>query len=64
MNAKEDIVVILKMFDYNTFLDFVIRGEVRGKDLLALSNSCKKFNDYCNRSFEFRDKDSNVIEVR
>jgi alpha-tubulin suppressor-like RCC1 family protein len=59
----EQMLPILAKFDYNTFLNFIIRGEIKGKDLLNLCNSSKKFNDYCNRDFEVKDKDGKVIRV-
>jgi alpha-tubulin suppressor-like RCC1 family protein len=65
---KEDsdtvkLLPVLERFDYNTFLNFILRGEIKGKDLLNLCNSSKKFNDYCNKDFDREDKDGNIVKV-
>jgi alpha-tubulin suppressor-like RCC1 family protein len=59
----EEMLPILEKFDYNTFLNFVIKGDIKGRDLLALCDSSKKFNDFCNRNFNREDKDGNVVKV-
>jgi len=44
--------VNFESFDYNTFLNFIINGNIKGKDLIAICNSSKKLNDYCNNIFQ------------
>jgi hypothetical protein len=50
-------------FDYNTFLNFVIRGDIKGKDLLALCNVSKTFQEYSNRGFKIQNNDGTVIRI-
>jgi alpha-tubulin suppressor-like RCC1 family protein len=58
-----DVLPILEQFDYNTFLSFILAGDIKGKDLLALCNTSKKFQNYCNQGFEVENKDGDVIRI-
>jgi alpha-tubulin suppressor-like RCC1 family protein len=60
----KQMLPILEKFDYNTFLRFIITGDIKGKDLLAVCNTSKKFNNYCNKDFEVRDFQGKIIEVK
>jgi hypothetical protein len=50
--SNRQIRELLNLVDYNTFLTMVTAGQIRGKHLIALCNSSKKLNGYCNRSFQ------------
>jgi hypothetical protein len=47
-----DFSGFLNQLDYNTFVDFIQYGNIKGKDLINLCNSSKKLNEYCSRSFQ------------
>ena len=42
----------LEGLDYTTFVNVIMSGKIRGRDLLSLCTTSKKLNDYCNRSFQ------------
>src|SRR5579885_1331493 len=46
----------LESLDYVTFLTFVRKGKIEGKDLIRLCNTSRKLNEYCNRSFQIKNK--------
>jgi len=43
---------LLNSLDYNTFLTFILTGNIKGKHLITLCNTSRKLNEYCNRSFQ------------
>jgi len=42
----------IESFDYNTFINFIMKGKIRGKDLISLCNTSRKLNNYCNQGFQ------------
>ena len=52
----ETISMNLENFDHQSFINFILRGNIKGKDLIALCNTSRKLNDYCNRSFQPLDR--------
>ena len=46
--------------DYNTFITIVMSGKIRGPKLLALCNSSRKLNEYCNKGLQVRNIEGNV----
>jgi hypothetical protein len=42
----------MEMLDYNTFVNVILYGDIKGKDLINLCSSSRKLNEYCNRSFQ------------
>jgi hypothetical protein len=54
---------ILEKFDYNIFIDLIIRGDIKGRDLLTLCKVCKKFREFCHRGFEIKNKNGEVIRI-
>jgi len=46
----EEIKRFLNSLDYNTFITFILLGQIRGAHLIALCNSSRKLTEYCNRS--------------
>jgi alpha-tubulin suppressor-like RCC1 family protein len=52
----------MERLDFNTFLSMVIIGEIRGTDLIALCDSCKKLKDFSERTFELEDGSGKIIE--
>ena len=49
---NERLAQLLNSLDYNTFLTFILTGNIRGKKLITLCSSSKKLNEYCNRGFQ------------
>jgi alpha-tubulin suppressor-like RCC1 family protein len=49
--------------DYLTFITVVLRGRIRGNDLFRLCNSSKKFNEYCNRSFQSINNKGEALKI-
>jgi hypothetical protein len=50
-----------ELLDYNSFLNIVKRGKITGRDLLALCQTSKKLNEYCNRSFQVTDSKGDKV---
>jgi alpha-tubulin suppressor-like RCC1 family protein len=46
------IAANLEKLDYDTFITFVMTGQIRGEKLLALCSGSEKLNGYCNRAFQ------------
>jgi alpha-tubulin suppressor-like RCC1 family protein len=53
----------MENLSYDNFINIILAGSIRGKDVLNLCRCCKKFNGYGNKSFEVRDKDGKIIRV-
>jgi alpha-tubulin suppressor-like RCC1 family protein len=49
---QDRVRVLLTSLDYNTFLKLVLDNNIEGRQLIALCNTSRKINDYCNRSFQ------------
>jgi len=49
---QDRVKVLLTSLDYNTFLKLVLDNNIEGQQLIALCNTSRKINDYCNRSFQ------------
>jgi len=56
-----DLANFLNSLDYNTFLTFVVSGQIRGEKLLALCGGSEKLNGYCNRGFQLRNASGNPV---
>lgn len=46
----------LEALDYNSFLELIFKGQIVGKDLIALCNSSPLINEKCNRGFNAEGK--------
>jgi hypothetical protein len=55
------VAQLLNSFDYNTFVKFILAGDIKGKDLISLCNTSQKFSDYCNRSFQLRNANGDLV---
>jgi len=55
------LIRVLNSFDYNAFLNFIVKRDLKGKDLISLCNTSKKFNEYCNRSFQLQNNQGQLI---
>jgi alpha-tubulin suppressor-like RCC1 family protein len=59
---RKMLVKGIENFDYTTFLDFILTGNIRGEKLLALCSGSKKLNEYCNRVFQLVNATGTEIE--
>jgi alpha-tubulin suppressor-like RCC1 family protein len=59
---RDEMIIILEKFNYNDFLNFVLKGDVKGKDLLALCNTSKKFQEYCNKGLEVKNNNGDIVK--
>ena len=49
---NDQLTKLLNSLDYNTFLTFILTGNIRGEKLITLCSTSKKLNEYCNRGFQ------------
>jgi len=61
--ANQQLSKNLESLPYDTFLNIIRQGDIKGTDLLYLCNTSTKLREYCNRSFQVKNKQGDVIQT-